>query len=657
MNKIYAELFVEVMIEKIPPHAQEDAEDVLLGVIKEQLSLYNETEDATVKTIVSPNRICFVINNLPSEMQKKNNEIKGPEVGVTDEILEKFAQKHNKSVDELEKRAHGKGEFWFAVKEYEAEPFNIALPELIQNVLNNMPWKEYMDWGPDLKWIRPARKIVAIFNGSPMIFRWEKANLDSLPYTNPSLTSEEELVFDSFASYKKRLSDRNIFIDYKERVSNIVNQVRSMLTTGEFLSNNSMHVIEGIARLVESPIIHKITMLDDFNVPDPIAESVLVHHEQCIPVMHGDSLSHSFFKYSNYVLQDEGAIFISDVSHSVRARLKNAGYFWTKDCSLDLEDYVELLNKASFYENLGTYQNQTNRFIEMAEKFFHDCPNVKEAANWVNIDLAMETVFEIPELHGIVSGLYAETKYQISSQVSKILKNLHYLEEEDVDREALLLGFIQNLDIIVGFIGIGNMPKGSSDPFGIRRAASILVKIGLRVGSILKINDMIDHLIDIYQQQNIALDRATKENVISFIKDRLSMILREKSEKYGRFFVGKNISWDEIQKLQTFLENADEFMALMPFYIRLSGITNNPIESEGQNNPPKEYLHLVQILQNKKSKSRFTDIANACNDFFESSIKIKDLSQENIDKVLQSLNQIKNEFDDFCNFKGISQLD
>ena len=61
----------------------------------------------------SPTRLSIYIKGLPEKIKIKAKEIKGPKVGVTENILQGFTNSHNVSEKDLFKKETEKGEFYF----------------------------------------------------------------------------------------------------------------------------------------------------------------------------------------------------------------------------------------------------------------------------------------------------------------------------------------------------------------------------------------------------------------------------------------------------------------------------------------------------------------------------------------------------------------
>ncbi len=654
-NEIYAQLLLEVMMEKIPIHAQSEAEDTLKKLTKNAFSAYQNASSIIIYTYVTPNRLIIVVNNVPLTLCRHPQEIRGPQITVIDSITEQFAKRHNKNIDDLYVKKIDYKSFWYA--KLDSMPIDTQSEisnSIALNILNNMTWCEYMSWNVDLKWIRPARRLVCIFNKSPIIFDWEKANLTSSPHSLYYLNSQEEFIFDSFASYSKLLKEKNIFIDYYDRRNYIENQIKNLAKNCSpkwILNKESYDVIGDVARSTESPIMHLIDQVSTFDLPDEIIKSVLVHHEKLIPSFNDKILSNAFFAYTNKAMQDSGSIFVSDVTKCAEARLKDAQLFWTNDLKISKEEYLEKLKHHMMHKNLGSSYQQIERVKNIAKKFISDTLIFK-ALDYIKLDLTMQIVYEIPELHGIISGIYAELVHNEDPAIKRIIKEIiHDTDLVNIKNEVAIVALIYRLDFLVGFFGVGVIPKGSSDPFALRRAAFLVIKLG----NVIKpnLNQLISMLEGEYKQQEIIL-KYSSDNLLNFLKDKIKVLLECISTEFGKKFIQHSVTWGEINNLNEFLKYSDSYQALSIFYNRLIGLINLKYLAGVNKLNLTSYVKITDIIKKKSAfdtMTYFNAIMKECTLFFDN-IKIIDLDEDSFNKVIEILKAIKFEFDAYCDFRG-----
>jgi glycyl-tRNA synthetase beta chain len=168
----------------------------------------------------------------------------------------------------------------------------------------------------------------------------------------------------------------------------------------------------------------------------------------------------------------------------LRARFNDARFFWDFDQKATLADRVESLRHVTFHAKLGNYLEKTNRNREriaiLASLAGADAVAADRAALLAKCDLTTELVKEFTELQGVVGGLYAGHQGE-SEDVARAIYDQYKPVSMEGELPATLLGQLLSLadkaDTLASCFSIGLIPKGSSDPFALRRAAQGVVRI------------------------------------------------------------------------------------------------------------------------------------------------------------------------------------
>lgn len=91
-----------------------------------------------------------------------------------------------------------------------------------------------------------------------------------------------------------------------------------------------------------------------------------------------------------------------------------------------------------------------------------------------------------------------------------------------MNKTSKVVMLADSIDDIVGLIGIGKEPTGSSDPYKIKRAATNVVYLLAELHQV-SLAELIDKSIELYAKK-LSNDN-TKHDVIKFIMSRLENIL------------------------------------------------------------------------------------------------------------------------------------
>lgn len=653
------ELFVEIMVEKVP--SNHNVGELFSASVANELKQYSNTKGVKIQTYVSCQRMILSAKSFPNYLIKSTEDIKGPKVGVSEEVVEKFLAKHNKTRDQLKTKMLKGDEFYYL--EASSVMFHIKsmISEMVHNILANMPCPEYMRWTDGFQWIRPIRRLVIMYNEEYILAElpWIKSSPSSL-YV---LTERDEFIYNSADTYFRLLEERGISVREFERKNLIKAQINSILEKENLvLLSQSNEVVKQILLCTESPTIYLAEYSDDFELPAKIREMVMVCHQKFVPLFTKDgSLSNKFLLHSNYELNDGGKQLIKDAGEILRSRFQEAEYFWKKDAILSYEKHSERLRKSTFYEGLGSLNHQTNRLEFMVSKFFPQVEHLEQAARFLNLDLCMNTVFEIPELHGTASGIYSTQICNQDPMVEEIIINSIYPKNEaplpkNLSRAGAILGFCVRLDQLVGFLGKGCLPRGSSDQFGLRRAAFGLVRLGYSLRDLPDLNDLIKHSIELYANQDFQLSDNTHEILLDFLQKRALVLLSGISSKLAPAFISSGgINWHEDLKLKAFMSNENTHSELIKTYNRLSGICKNQTEVSPGTKWKNQYAEKLSEYLNKLNKVEYSDLLQLSKRIAEllDKVHISSLEAGEKEYVLGLLLWGKRVFDDYCCFGAI----
>ena len=106
------ELLLELYSEEIPHKLQVHARKQL----KESIEAYLSEEGIDYKSITAyscPTRLSVLIKEIPTNIRIPVKEIRGPKVGVLQNILDNFIRAHNVSKKDIFEKEIEKGKFYF----------------------------------------------------------------------------------------------------------------------------------------------------------------------------------------------------------------------------------------------------------------------------------------------------------------------------------------------------------------------------------------------------------------------------------------------------------------------------------------------------------------------------------------------------------------
>ena len=530
-----SELFIEFFSEEIPPNLQISARNQLQKLLVDKLSDANLKYD-NFEIYSTPTRIAACISGLPYKIKILPAEIKGPKVGVPEKVLENFAKSRSVDLSELYEKKTEKGNFFFVKikgKEINSEE---ELVKCILKSLDEISWKKSMKWSDhEMSWGRPLRSILAIFGNKLLKFNYQ--HLEASNFTqieeNSTITTKK---IRNFSDYKKILKSYSIILDHNEREKIINDKILSICKKKSFKVFINQTLLTEVSNLVDRPNI-LIAQFDKnyLKLPQEVIRSTLQTHQRYFTLVdHKDRISNEFVVVANK--KDQKKLIKMGNERVVDARLSDASFFWEKDKSLNLIKQINKLKEVTFYENLGSVYEKTQRLRKMAyfisDQMSINKEKVEIAASISKSDLVSGLVGEFPELQGVM-GKYFAINQGFEEDVARAISD-HYLPNSissPVSKKPIsnALSIIDKLDTLVGFYLIDEKPTSSKDPFALRRAAIGFLRTIIENNLSIKISDLIYYSLKIYSDQGVKQKNVKViDDLTIFLRDRMKNILKEK---------------------------------------------------------------------------------------------------------------------------------
>jgi glycyl-tRNA synthetase len=246
-------------------------------------------------------------------------------------------------------------------------------------------------------------------------------------------------------------------------------------------------VIDEITNLVEDPV----AILGSFDaryldLPSAVLTTVMKKHQRYLSVRDGGGrLLPHFVTMANGAC-DRDAVRAGNEA-VLRARYEDAAFFYNQDLRADLAELKRGLAKLTFEERLGSMADRSARIRAIALDLAPsavlgetDLATLERAAELAKFDLASSMVIELSSLAGVMAGEYARRAGEPAAVATALLEMELPRSAGDAVPETTpgaLLAVADRLDLLAGLFGVGSAPTGSSDPYGLRRAALGLTAI------------------------------------------------------------------------------------------------------------------------------------------------------------------------------------
>ncbi|TAL36161.1 MAG: glycine--tRNA ligase subunit beta [Phenylobacterium sp.] len=477
------QLLLELLSEEIPARMQANAARDLERMFRERLAAEGLLPEA-LKTFAGSRRLTLVAEGLPEAQKERHEELKGPRTNAPEQALDGFLRKTGLTKDKLVERDG----VWFAHLHKPGRPTPEIVAEIAQDIVRNFPWPKSMVSGVSkLRWVRPLRRILCVFDGEIVPF-----HIDGIPSGDTTqghrfMGSGQAFKTKDFDAYAEKLEKHFVVLDPQERKDRIVDAAKTLCFARNLELVEDQGLLDEVAGLVEWPI----PVLGDMDPafldlpPEVIRTSMRVHQRYfAVRDPKTGKLAPHFITVANIDATDGGKTIAKGNAKVLTARLADARFFWNEDRKTRLEDRLEKLKGVTFHAKLGAMYERVER-LEMlagalAPRVGADAAKAVQAARLAKADLGSGVVGEFPELQGVMGGYYA-TGEGLSPLVAEAIRD-HYkpagAADEVPDRPVTMaVSLADKLDTLVAFFAINEKPTGSRDPFALRRAALGVIRI------------------------------------------------------------------------------------------------------------------------------------------------------------------------------------
>ncbi len=533
-----SEFLLELYSEEIPPELQISARKELKKIIESSLKQEN-VKYLDFFDYSSPTRLTIIIKGLPERVTIPSKEIKGPKVGVIDDILNKFIRANNVTKKDVYEKDIEKGRFYFIKTKIQSTLTKDILIKVILNSISSLNWKKSMKWSDNnMIWGRPLRSILAIYNKKLLSFSYGHLKSTDTVIIEKDLTIKNKKV-KNFNEYQNLLRSNKIIFDQDERKKIISKKFEALCKSRNFKEDFNSNLLEEVVNIVENPNVIIIEFSKDYlKLPQEIIISTLQSHQRYFPLFENSGrLSNYFFVVTN---KGDNKNFIKNGNKRVvEARLSDAKFFWEKDKSKNLIKQIGKLKNIIYYEKIGTIYDKTQRLRKLASLISDQLNINKEklevAASISKSDLCSDLVGEYPELQGIMGKHFALTQgfeKDVANSISE-----HYLPigvSSSIPNKPISysISIIDKLDSLVGFFLINEKPTSSKDPFALRRSAFGLLRIVIENKLVIRLSDIINYSVILFKEQGVKLENQnTEKELLNFLRGRMRNILKEKKIK------------------------------------------------------------------------------------------------------------------------------
>ena len=488
-----------------------------------------------VEVLGTPRRLAVLVHGLAARSADVASVVKGPPAdraydkdGQPTPAAVGFAKSRGLSVDDLSVVEEGGKRYVSAVVREAGRPSVEALAERLPDLIAGIKFEKSMRWNAtNVAYSRPLRWLLALHGPAVVPFTYAgvhsgRTTYGLRPFGSPALDVA------TAADYRPVMDGATIVLDPDDRKAAIAAGAAALARSVQGTIPDDPALLDEVTNLVERPTPLLGAFEERFLALPPMAlVAVMRKHQRYFPVYKGEKLLPHFIAVRNG--DDAHLDIVRDGNeHVIRARFADAAFFYDRDIQRGLAEFVPALDKLTFQTQLGSMLDKTRRLeqlvpvvAEMLGLGAAERATAERAAALAKADLATSMVVEMTSLQGKMGGHYAlrgGEPHEVAEAIAE--------QYEAVSRTpaGLALAVADRLDSLAGLFAAGLGPKGSNDPFALRRAALHLIenltahrqRFDLRAGL-----DAAGALLP------IAWSEAARAEVVAFIGGRLDVVLRD----------------------------------------------------------------------------------------------------------------------------------
>ena len=534
-----SEFLLELYSEEIPHGLQIDCRTNLDASFQKKLEDHN-IKYKHINVFSTPSRLCVHIEGLPTNLLLEAKEIKGPKVGSPEQALEGFLKSNKLDKKDVFEKEIDKGKFYFAKTKQQKIDLQTLFATQVPEILKTLNWKKSMRWSNhSLSWGRPLKSILCLFDKHPVVFDFHHLKSSNKVHVGGPY-DEKSFIVKNIVQYFSTLKDKKIILDQEVRKKMVLEGLKSVFKKSKCEDNPNAKLVEEVTNLVDYPTALKGQFSKEFlELPEELLHLTMMQHQRYFPMksLETNKITNSFITISNNT--DEKKLIIAGNESVLQARLSDAKFFWDKNKRQNLVKNVSKLNGITFYKDLGSLYDKTQRVRQLASLIADiigaNKGDTEIAGSICKADLVSDLVGEYPELQGVI-GKYFALSQGFSPEIANAISD-HYLPVGPTDRVpkdkiSICVALADKLDTLIGFFGINLKPTSSKDPFALRRAVLGMIRIILDNKISISLKEIINNAKNLYLSNNVEIinDRLA-DDLMDFFNDRFKNLLKDKEKR------------------------------------------------------------------------------------------------------------------------------
>jgi glycyl-tRNA synthetase beta chain len=530
-----ADLLIELGCEELPARLIQAQLDQLAEGLGKRLADAGLIDSIEAERFATPRRLAVRFSQVLEGQADRMLDRTGPAEQVALDAEGQptpaalgFARSVGKAFEELDWLETDQGRRLHCRVEERGAALAELLGPMLEETVREMASARSMRWSDQSdRFLRPIRWLVALHGEEVIALTLAGLTAGRLTQGHRiHAPGQHEIARAS--DYERTLESAYVLVDPESRRSRIAAQAQALATEAELTIDDNPALVDENAGLTEWPVAVMGSFDPEFlEVPEEALISSMQQHQKCFPLRRPDGrLAPRFLAIANIESEDIAAM-RAGFERVIRPRLSDARFFWDQDGRTPLAERIPRLDGILFEDTLGSIGDKSKRLQllsgELAAGFGADPESVRRAAALCKCDLVTDMVGEFPELQGIMGRYYAEADGEPAA-VARAIEE-HYMPRQagaalPEAPEGRALALADRLDSIVGPFAVGKKPRGSKDPFALRRAALGVVRILDQSRTSMSLQAVIAASAEVLSPR-LDVPAEVVEEVLRFLNERL----------------------------------------------------------------------------------------------------------------------------------------
>jgi glycyl-tRNA synthetase beta chain len=443
-----------------------------------------------------PRRLTACITGIRRREEDREERLHGPPRaaaydadGRPTRAAEGFARKHGVTPADLTLVSTPRGEVISLTRQIRGRTAAQVLSESCPGILKKLRFGKMMRWGDrGYAFVRPIHWILALLDEEIVPFEFMGVRSGRSTRGHRFLGAGPHQVPTATDCARVLLEEGRIVARHEDRKKILVEGAQRAAAEAGGRIRRDDDLVAELTFLTEHPAVVSGRFPEEFlSLPEPVLMTAMRHHQKYLAVEGEDGKLRNAFVGVLTTREDPEGLIRRGNEWVLKARLADAQFFYNEDQKVPLRDRVQDLAGVTFHARLGSYADKTERVRKIlpplaAALGLSDAERraLQEASGLCKTDLSTGMVGEFPELQGIVGGIYA--RLQGHGEICARAIEEHYRPTGASDPvpspgAPSALALADKLDTLALCFSAGLIPRGSADPYALRRAALGVLRI------------------------------------------------------------------------------------------------------------------------------------------------------------------------------------